>query len=77
MPMAVPDFSGIAFFFIILSFAEYKRSCDPARSISVVYFRTHTRRPPCMLFFGGVMSTYVFCITVLLIAAKIISECVK
>lgn len=28
-------------------------------------------------YIGGVMSTYVFCITVLLIAAKIISECVQ
>ena len=64
-------------FFIILSFAENNRSCDPAGSISVVYFRTHARRAPGMLFFGGVMSTYVFCITVLLIAAKIISECVQ
>ena len=47
MPMAVPDFSGIAFFCYIL------------------------------YYIGGFMTTYIFCVTVLLIAAKIIEECLK
>ena len=28
-------------------------------------------------YIGGVMTTYIFCVTVLLIAAKIIEECLK